>query len=163
MIEAYFGPRRVVFAFLADDSLFTSDFRLLFAGVDGVVESTLKNPSKRPCVDVVRVFWIFLQPARMRSSLNWRSPHMNWTMASSSGSVHFNYNNKNNKDMVNYPGKSEIFASNLSIWHLLQRSLDQLQLAQRIAAVLFHNSKVLVQYTSWYQYSSIFLQWICVE
>lgn len=66
----YFGPRRIVFAFLAEDSFFTSDFRLLFTGVDGVVESTLKNPSKRPCVDVFRVFLIFWHPARMRSSLN---------------------------------------------------------------------------------------------
>lgn len=65
----HFGPRRIVFAFLADDSFFTSDLRLLF-GVAGVVDSTLKNPSRRPCVDEVRVFCIFLQPPRMRSSLN---------------------------------------------------------------------------------------------
>lgn len=87
-IQFYFGPRRIVFAFFAVDSFLTSDLRLLF-GVDGVVDSTLKNPSSRPCVDVVRVFRIFLQPPRIRSSLNWRSPHKKATTPSSSGSVHF--------------------------------------------------------------------------
>lgn len=54
----YFGPRRgvllPVFIFLLADSFFmVSDLRLLLVGVEG---STLKKLSKRPCVDVVRVF-----------------------------------------------------------------------------------------------------------
>lgn len=54
----HFGPRLgvllPVFAFLfAGSFLFASDFRLLLVGVVG---STLKKLSKRPCVDVVRVF-----------------------------------------------------------------------------------------------------------
>lgn len=67
----YFGPRRgvlpPVFAFLLAGVFFASDLRLLLVGVDG---STLKKLSKRPCVDVVRVFKIFLHPERIRSSLN---------------------------------------------------------------------------------------------
>lgn len=72
-LQLHLGPRRgvllPVLAFLFGCSFFmASDLRLLLApGVDG---STLKNPSKRPCVDVVRVFKIFLQPERIRSSLN---------------------------------------------------------------------------------------------
>lgn len=89
-IVHYFGPRRgvlpPVLAFLlADSFLIASDLRLLLVGVDG---KTLKKLSNRPCVDVVRVFRIFLQPARIRSSLNCRSPHKNFTKPSSSGSVH---------------------------------------------------------------------------
>lgn len=54
----YFGPRRgvlpPVLAFLlAGSFLLASDLRLLLVGVDG---KTLKKLSKRPCVDVVRVF-----------------------------------------------------------------------------------------------------------
>lgn len=74
--QFHLGPRRpgvplLVFAFLPAGSflmLSESDLRL-FAD-DGVVDRTLKKPSRRPCVEVVRVFWIFLHPPRMRSSLN---------------------------------------------------------------------------------------------
>lgn len=73
--SVYFGPRRgpfdpPVFAFLFAGSFLLlplSDFRLLLFGVEG---NTLKKLSRRPCVDVVRVFMIFLTPERMRSSLN---------------------------------------------------------------------------------------------
>lgn len=90
----HFGPRRgvlpPVLAFLLGGPFLSffaaSDVRLLF-GVDG---KTLKKLSRRPCVDVVRVFSIFLHPLRMRSSLNCRSPHKNFTKPSSSGSLHFN-------------------------------------------------------------------------
>lgn len=67
-LEFHLGPRRgvllPVLAFLLGCSFFmVSDLRLLLApGVDG---RTLKNPSKRPCVDVVRVFKIFLQPLKI--------------------------------------------------------------------------------------------------
>lgn len=68
----HFGPRRgvllPVLAFLLGGSFLTSDLRLLPAAGDD--DRTLKKPSNRPCVDVVRVFKIFLQPARIRSSLN---------------------------------------------------------------------------------------------
>lgn len=71
MNRLHFGPRRplpLVFAFLLAGVFFAaSDLRLLLVGVDG---STLKKLSKRPCVDVVRVFRIFLHPPRIRSSLN---------------------------------------------------------------------------------------------
>lgn len=91
----YFGPRLpgvplLVFDFLPAGSFLIfngSDLRL----ADGVVDRTLKKPSKRPCVDVALVLRIFLKPPRMRSSLNCRSPHRNWTRPSSSGSVHLSY------------------------------------------------------------------------
>lgn len=88
----YFGlrPRGVplLFIFLFTGPPFLSSVLRLGIG-DEVLGRTLKKLSRRPCVDVVRVFMIFLAPLRTRSSLNCRLPHRNSTKPSSSGSFHF--------------------------------------------------------------------------
>jgi len=58
------------------------------------VGRTLKNESSLPCVDVFRALWSFLAPFLTRSSLNCLSLHKNFTRPSSSGSDHFNLQNK---------------------------------------------------------------------
>lgn len=72
IVVAYFPLRPprfgvlLVLIFFADSFLISSNFR--FVGV--ALGITLKKLSNRPWVDVVRVFIIFFDPLRTRSSLN---------------------------------------------------------------------------------------------
>lgn len=82
---------------------------LLF--VDG---RTVKKESNRPCVVPVRALASFFVPFRTRSSLNCLSPHKNLTKPSSSGSVHFNCEQKRIKIDNFHPG------SRILMYNLLQ-------------------------------------------